>query len=453
MRKIFALLSLFVLLACEQSPAPTQPATPLPPTPTAAGAQVASTVIAEPSVTPTTAAPTRTPQPSIVPFVPTALPASVTPCGVLLPTILEERAESAAEWQMPFLDETLIPADALPAVERFFTHPDDVSLVVYRLGYEGVGFYHNADRPMPLASVSKLIQLVAYANQVEAGTLDPQQPVTEDELEAFYLPRSDLNAHRRALAAFGDQLLTLSDVITMMIRYSSNSATDYLHHLLGQTTLEQTVIDLGMTQQSAPCSFLGRFLIMGDGENGSTTIGELSADPARYGQDVAGRTDRYLTDPRYRAAAAAHWQQRRTPSLTTQTMAVEQLETRGTAQAYADVMAQIVHGEIGTPTTNRQIRDALEWPYESFPSNQELYRMIGYKNGTMPGVLTSVYYSWPLASDRPYVLALFYKNLPNSVYQTWRRDLPHDAFAHWLMSDPNALHIMHVWRDNARAAR
>lgn len=451
MKKIITLLYLLILLSCEQSP--TQLAIVPSPSLTQQATPVAPTV--EPSVTPTVAVSTSTPHlpTALPPPIPTALPASIIPCGVLLPTLLDVGAESPAEWQMPFLDETLIPADALPAIERFFSHPDDVSLVVYRLGYEGVGFYHNADRPMPLASVSKLIQLVAYANQVDAGTLDPQQSVTEADLEQFYLPRSDLNAHRRAIAAFGDQPLTLGDVVTMMIRYSSNSATDYLHHQLGQAAVEQTAIDLGMTQQSAPCSFLGRFLIMGDGESSGVTIGELSADGTRYGQDVAGRTNRYLTDSLYRATAVSYWQQRRTPSLATQTTFVNQLETRGTAQAYADIMAQIVRGEIGSPATNRQIRDALEWPYDAFASNQEIYQMIGYKNGSLPGVLTSVYYSWPLASDQPYVLALFYKNLPNNVYQTWRRNLPHDAFAHWLMSDPNALHIMHVWRDNARLTR
>ncbi len=353
---------------------------------------------------------------------------------------------------MPYLDETLIPEDALPAVERFFSHPDDVSLAVYRLGYEGVGFYHNADRPMPLASVSKLLQLTAYASQVDAGTLDPAQPVDESDLEQFYLPRSDLNAHRRALAAYAAQPLVLADVVSMMIRYSSNSATDYLHNLLGQQLLEQTAIDLGMEGQSAPCSFIGRFLIMGDGSeaDSSATIQTLANDEERYGLDVAARTDRYLNDPVYRVSAEQYWQQRRSPSIAAQTLFVDELETRGTAASYASLMARIVRGEIGSPTSNRQIRDALEWPYDAFESNRELYQMIGYKNGSMPGVLTSVYYSWPLESDQPYVLALFYRNLPNDLYQTWRRELPHDAFAHWLMSDPNALHIMHVWRDGAR---
>ncbi len=450
MKKIGMLLYLFVLLACEQSP--THPTITRSPSPTQQATPSVPTAIIEPSATPTVALlPTYTPQTFVAP--PTALPASVTPCGVILPTLVEESEAPTTEWQMPLLSDELIPADALPAVERFFSHPDDVSLVVYRLGYEGIGFYHNADRPMPLASVSKLIQLVAYANQVDAGALDPQQPVTEADLEQFYLPRSDLNSHRRALAAFGEQPLTVADVVSMMIRYSSNSATDYLHHLLGQATLEQAVIDLGMTQQSAPCSFIGRFLIMGDGQSGGATIEELSADGTRYGQEVAGRTDRYLTNPSYRAIAASYWQQRRTPSITTQTAFVRQLETRGTAQAYAQLMAQIVRGNIGSPSTNRQIRDALEWPYDAFASNRERYQMIGYKNGSLPGVLTSVYYSWVLDADQPVVLALFYKNLPNNLYQTWRRDLPHDAFAHWLMSDPNALHIMHVWRDSARLTR
>ena len=112
-------------------------------------------------------------------------------------------------------------------------------------------------------------------------------------------------------------------------------------------------------------------------------------------------------------------------------------------------MAQLIQDEVGSPATSRLIRSHLEWPIVEFPINQSRYNTVGYKNGTLPGVLTTLYYAEPYWSDRPIVVALFYRNLPQSTYRRWRREFPHDALAHWLMSNPRGIHIMHVLRDAA----
>ena len=157
----------------------------------------------------------------------------------------------------------------------------------------------------------------------------------------------------------------------------------------------------------------------------------------------------YRHDPSYRAIIQSYWGQRGQPSMLIQREYVAEFETEGTAAGYAALMAGLVTGQIGSPASNAAMRAQLEWPFLEFESNQENYQVIGYKNGTLPGVLTTAYYAWPYWSDQPLVLVLFYRNIPAETYQLWRRQLPHDSFAHWLMSNPNAIHIMHVWRDTA----
>ena len=392
-----------------------------------------------------------TPRPSPIPSAtigPTAT-LSGSACGQLLPIRLPPTS-THYDWVTPPIDNGLLPADAVPAVEYFFDHPEDVALVVYRVGYEGVGFYHNADQPMPLASLSKLLQLVGYGLAVDAGTLSPDQPVAAADLEAYYLPRSDLGAHNEALRDLDEDNLTLKDIVWMMIRHSANTAADYLHDLLGQRRLEELVVELGLGEHSAPCTFLGRFLAMAPPASLSNSDLDLYlADPRFYGEDLVRMSELYRNDSSYRAIIQSYWGQRGQPSVLVQREFVAEFETQGTAAGYAALMAGLVTGQIGSPTSNAAMRAELEWPYREFPSNQENYQVIGYKNGTLPGVLTTAYYAWPNWSDQPLVLVLFYRNIPTETYQQWRRDLPHDSFAHWLMSNPNAIHIMHVWRDTA----
>ncbi len=81
-----------------------------------------------------------------------------------------------------------------------------------------------------------------------------------------------------------------------------------------------------------------------------------------------------------------------------------------------------------------------------FEANQALFSNLGYKNGRLPGILTTVYYAYPLDKSAyplgdvaPIAIALFYRELPGRTYQLWRNQLPHDEFARWLLSDPAAI--------------
>ncbi|MEM9776402.1 MAG: serine hydrolase, partial [Chloroflexota bacterium] len=398
-------------------------------------------------------APTLPPPPTIeIPPTPVLSPTPFViqdpspPCGQQLPTVLPD-VETNYDWELPPIADELVPERAKPAIEYLYANPNDVSVVVFQVDYEGIGYYHNADSPMPLASVNKLIHLVAWAKAVEEGEFSADQIVDRDDLNEWYLRGSDLGAHRDALEEFDGQNLTQDDVAWMMIRHSSNAAADYFHKLLGQERIEQTAAELGFTNHTAPCTWLGKFLTVSTLP--SDELVRLSEDPTAYGAMISDRQDRFLQDKNFRQFGENTWRRGGQPSFQKETYFTETFDTKGTALDYSRLMAQLIQDEVGTPATSRLIRSHLEWPIVEFPSNRVQYNTVGYKNGTLPGVLTTLYYAEPYWSDRPIVVALFYRNLPRSTYQRWRREFPHDALAHWLMSNPQGIHVMHVLRDSA----
>ncbi|MCO5205931.1 MAG: class A beta-lactamase-related serine hydrolase [Anaerolineae bacterium] len=427
--------------------------------PVATVVQSRVTVSAE-SIAPTTA-------PTIVPPTATALPTPTPtpfviinpsePCGILLPLTLPAQSATSDAIDFDELPDN-IPELALPALMELLADPGHVGLAAYRVGDEANGVFLNADTPMPLASAVKLIHAIAYVRAVENGELDPTTVIPVADLDAFYLPGSDLNSHRLALqelAADGKLVedgtgVLLRDIPWMMMRYSSNAATDYLHVLLGQERIEQTIIDLELTPHSAPCPFIGRFLLMGNHTrtiSDRTALEELIAEPERYAQDVALLTDTFSQDAAFRSAET-RWG-RPNPNTRTQEMYTAAWDTRSTARVYANLMARIAAGDLGSPYGNALLRSYLDWPLEAFPRNQELFSAIGFKGGTLPGVLTTVYYGYPWGSAEPIVVALFYNDLPLRTYQQWRRSLPHDELAHWLLRDPEAIPTLRTLLDQS----
>ncbi|RMG99272.1 MAG: hypothetical protein D6706_05665, partial [Chloroflexi bacterium] len=377
------------------------------------------------------------------------------PCGLMLPLLPQEvppqntptyHAEAIAEL------EAIMPSEALPAWQRLLNAPDTVGLAFFRVGDEANGVYLNADRPMPLASVVKVIHLVAFVEAVADGELNVNTFVPLAELERFYLPNSDLGAHTAAIQALEEEGrvfgtppgVTLGDVAWMMIRYSSNAATDYLHMLLSQKRLEETAVSLNLSTQTAPCPFLGQFLAMGNHTRTSSNrdaIRRYLNEPAQYGTEAMQLTDAFSQDSQFRQAEIL-WRSRRFgPDYNIQEFFTTHLNPHASPRDYANLMARIATNGLRNGESSFQARRYLEWPMQ-FPVNQELFSNLGYKNGSLPGVLTVVYYAYRPDSPSPLVIALFYESLPRRTYQQWRRTLPHDELARWLLAEPTALPLL-----------
>jgi len=228
----------------------------------------------------------------------------------------------------------------------------------------------------------------------------------------------------------------------MMIRYSANSSMDYLQTVLGQKVIEETAVSLNLSQQTAPCTFLGQFLTMSNqtrlGSNDRDAIQAYLEDPASYGAEVALLADAYRLNETFREAERQYHQVERRPSFRDQRFFSQNLNAHGTPREYAALMAQIAQNGLSNPESSFLARRYLEWPMV-FPANQERFSNLGYKNGSLPGILNTAYYAYPLGEVVPTVVILFFRDLPGSSYRIWRSTLAHDEFARWLLDDPEAI--------------
>lgn len=387
------------------------------------------------------------------------------PCGVVLPSLPPQPTATTTPGATGTLDDAArgellaqAPAAARPALQRLLDAPGTVGLVAFQAGREAEGVYLNPDQPMPLASVAKLITLVAYAEAIATGELNPAEPVALADLDRYYLPNFDLGAHRRAVAELReegrvlgtapDEAVLLGDVAWMMIRHSSNAAADYLHLRLGQARIEETAVALGLNTppngQSAPCTFLGQFLMMANHTRGTANDRAVLAalvdsdGAAAYGAEVALLADAYANDAAFRADEQAWRARTRGPSIDTQRFFTTRLAPQGTAGAYAALMSLLAQNGLSNADSSFQARRILEWPNQ-FEANQELFSNVGYKNGALPGVLTTAYYAYRWDDLAPVVVVLFFRDLPQGTYRDWRFDLPHDELARWLLADPAAI--------------
>ncbi|KYG25606.1 D-alanyl-D-alanine carboxypeptidase [Alkalihalobacillus trypoxylicola] len=109
----------------------------------------------------------------------------------------------------------------------------------------------NSKNLLPLASTVKIIVAIEYARQASKGQINSLQKVSLDELNTFYIPKTDGGAHEAWIASLDDgkgmETVFLSDVAKGMITYSSNANTEYLMQLLGLENINTVLVDLNIS--------------------------------------------------------------------------------------------------------------------------------------------------------------------------------------------------------------
>jgi hypothetical protein len=161
-------------------------------------------------------------------------------------------------------------------------------------------------------------------------------------------------------------------------------------------------------------------------------------DPQSYGRDVMLLTENFSGDAQFRQTAVEWRRRTRQPSGQTQRLFTQDFNAQGSAADFANLMARLAQNGLSNGDSSFIARRFLEWPMR-FAGNQALFSNLGYKNGSLPGILTTVYYAYPKGETTPIVVALFFRDLEGRTYRQWRSNLAHDELARWLLYEPEAI--------------
>jgi D-alanyl-D-alanine carboxypeptidase len=105
----------------------------------------------------------------------------------------------------------------------------------------------NENKIMPLASTVKIIVAIEFAKQAAHNVFDENQKINLKELDKYYIPDTDGDAHprwvgyERKLGNIINDSVTLIDVARGMIMFSSNANTEYLMDMLGFDNVKNNI--------------------------------------------------------------------------------------------------------------------------------------------------------------------------------------------------------------------
>jgi hypothetical protein len=286
-------------------------------------------------------------------------------------------------------------------------HPDRYALAAWEVGREDAGLFHDPDSEWPLASTVKIIPLALASEELAAGRWDASTPTPEVEL--FYLPGLDGNAHPEASVDGGTS--TLAGAIHGMIRYSDNAATDAILLRLGRERLTSTTPGL-----PTPHPVFGTMMLGAKGFDAGT---RSELDDAAWALAAAQR-EPVSSSPRI--------------PIRDQVAMTRNLDNRGSARAFARLVERLFTDASQTTAVARR---ELQWPMQ-FHTNQEQFKVFGTKGGSLPGTLTSASYVETQSGARR-VVALFLHDIPFAAWLDLMSNYRQQDLERELLAEPGAI--------------
>jgi D-alanyl-D-alanine carboxypeptidase len=281
----------------------------------------------------------------------------------------------------------------------------------------------NENKLMPLASTVKIMVAVEFAKQAGSGIIDEDSYVAVSELNKYYLPNTDGDAHPHWLEYEKKQQhikqdsIKLMDVARGMIIFSSNANTEYLMDLLGLDNVKNNIQLFGLKQHTAIFPLVSSLFVYQNPKKGKEDkiLKAIKNMPEEmYCKFIAMIHNQLKYDSTFKAKFRPQ-----DLSMKMQKVWSDKL-TASTTKEYVQICKILNTRKFLEPDAYGVLAEVLESIMEN-PANRKWLKHAGTKGGSTAWVLTKALYA-TTQQNTSIELAFFFNDLTekeNEKLQGW----------------------------------
>ena len=284
----------------------------------------------------------------------------------------------------------------------------------------------NEDKVMPLASTAKIIIAIEFAKQASYKIFDERQKVALKELNKYYIPNTDGDAHPNWIKYENQKgniindSVKLIDVAKGMIMFSSNANTEYLMDLLGLQNVNSNLKSLGLKNHTPLYPWVSALF--------------LYQNPKHLKEEKITKEIEQLSNDQYAKTSASFHNQLKYDSTFKENFRPQDLTLNmqkewsdrlpaSTTKEYVQIASILNKRAIFNENTYQVLAEVLETLMEN-PNNKTWLQYAGMKGGSTLFVLTKAMYA-TLKNGTKIELAYFFNDLTgseNNRLQPWMND-------------------------------
>lgn len=339
-------------------------------------------------------------------------------------------------------------------------NPGRVSVVSSVLSSPDSTIRYGADIPRPMGTIANLFTLIAAADAIENGRIDPDERLVWDRISRYQIPGLDPSEHRssyRAAQSRGwieqDGTITVNHALHLLAEFNDLALADYLWWMIEQEEWSQLSGRLDLEATDLPLPFSGLYLTISPGirQKPAQQIydQELSRERSVLRRDIIERSRRFTEDEEFRQRVISFAKENRLGTTFMDERDGLALFPKTTASEISGILEQLLNGELINEAVSRRVKEWMRWPMDRQSGIERDFTDYGAMYDNRMGLLNGIDFGTSAYTGDTTVQAVFFDRIQIAFWFHMSSNHMHQDFQQRLIFDPAMIKQMRDVAANA----
>lgn len=326
-------------------------------------------------------------------------------------------------------------------------NPDHISVASIVIEHPDSSIYFRADTPRAMGTGSNFLILVAYAMEMDEGTVAPDDPIRWSDVNRYQIPDVESSIHRQAEQEasrrgwLSDDMISTEHALALLAELNDLALADYLWWNLDNETWNRLIDTYSLEQTQMPLPFSGLYLAISPGIQ-DQSAGEIYSEWEERTHDewrdhVTELSRRYADDEEFRENVRDYTGRNRLGNSFMEERDALALFPQTTAREMAALLQSI-----WTEDTGEQVTEWMRWPMKRQTEIRRNFDDYGAVFDNRLGLLNGIDFGTSTYTGDTTVQAVFFDRLPIAFWFHMSSNHMHQDFQQRLIYDPAMIERM-----------
>lgn len=330
-------------------------------------------------------------------------------------------------------------------------NPQHVSVASVVKDHPDSTLFFMENEPRTMGTLSNFFLLIAAADLIDRGSLNPDEILERAEISEYQLPDVYENIHRETFSNainrgwIQDNGIKVKHALELLAEFNDLALADRVWWLIGEEYWSNFQERFNLDNSDQPLPFSGLYLATAPGIQNETQqelISKYSADRAGFEQFVIAQSNAFKNDPSFRESITEKLDQNRLGSTFMEERDALAVFPQSTAFELTQILMKLVNKELISPEADEQILEWLRWPMKRQRPMTRNFSDYGAIFDNRMGLLNGIDFGTSEYTGDTTVQAVFFDKLPIAFWFHMSSNHMHQDFQQRLIFDPAMIERM-----------
>lgn len=336
--------------------------------------------------------------------------------------------------------------------------PEYSSLATIVVDYPDSSLFYQEWEPRIMGTTANIFIVIAYAEQIDSGALNPNENIEWDRVSRFQLPEVEESIHEQAFTAaeergwIQDGTITLQNSLSLLTEFGDLALADYLWWKLDQSVWDDLMRRLELSSTEMPLPYSGLYQAISPGLSGMKNQELIeywrNRKPEEWKDHVIELSSSYLNDSGFRTTVQNYLEDNRLGNTFMEERDAMRLFPKTTTKEMTSTLQKIVQDSLINESVSKTVKNYLDWPMDTQPKIEQDFSRYGAIYDNRMGLMNGIDFGTSAYTGDTSVQAFYLDQLPVGFWFHASGSQMHQDFMQRMIYDPALIDQMYKVVEN-----